>query len=159
MRLLPVFAVVAVTALAGCATGGHVQAAYNATLPTSSPSPAESTASETALAVATAARTECAAEARVWTMVHAFAGLAPMTIAADMDAMGSLWSRQLTRASSAADASGVPDGRNRARTMAVTLGKEALAVDFGDIDYDQSDTLAALKAYTKFIKMLKANAC
>ena len=82
-----------------------------------------------------------------------------MTIAANMDAMGSLWSRQLTRASSAANASGVPDGRNRARMMAVTLGKEALAVDFGDSDYYQSDTLAALKAYTKFIKLLKANAC
>lgn len=109
--------------------------------------------------MATAARTECAAQARVWTMVHAFAGQSPLSIAADIAAMGSLWSRQLTKASSAANAIGVPDGRNRARMMAVTLSKEALALDFGDIDYDQSDTLAALKAYTKFIKMLKANAC
>ena len=70
-----------------------------------------------------------------------------------MGSDGAAWSTEL-RAGEAPSHDGVPSGRNPANEAMVSLDETVLALDFGNVSYNNGQQAQAAKDYTRFEKAL-----
>ncbi len=148
-----------VVLVAGCGNG-HTAAssvAYKKSpgvVPTSVPTASKS-------AVKKAVRTECAAVRSVRRSAHKLSGEPVAAHVAQFAALSPGWAQQLATAAKPDGKVSFPEG-STASTLSTRLGRMAVDLDLGNLDYgtrQKAKVSKAVKEYTVFVRVLTKTAC
>lgn len=142
---------VSLAILTSCSSAGDPG---QVTAKTGSASPAPTVSSSSSDVIAAAVSGECSGFQGVYSQVQADTPVgAPVLSSVGREVLkhSSAWARVLNRAAAHANDGGVPDGGNKARSLAVQIDRAALHISNADLAAETGNPLMMLRQFTGFL--------